>query len=413
MAKMSGFKVYKGTKEAFIAAGKASANADAIVFITGGDDASKSCIYAQGTYFANFSEFIAAYIGALNYVKGINVGGQSYNAAAGGGYVAFSAKDNNSTVTVNVTEDGVVIGLHDDFVNKVNNTATDLGGKSDVADKDGSAFARIANLAALVSDLTGGETTSIAGQITASINALRTEIVGTLDAEDAKTLAAINDELDGLDAKVKAIADDYLKTADKTELANRITNEAPVTIAESAGTGDVLKTYTFTQNGKEIGKINLAKDVVVTSGAVVLHDEVKCLELTLTSGDVVHIPVTDLVDVYTAKANADKVQVAISGANEISASIVAGAVTATELAANAVETAKIADKNVTKAKLADDVQASLEKADSAYQKPADGIAKADLASDVQTSLGKADAAAPQATTYTKDEVDAMWMWEEL
>ena len=413
MAKMSGFKVYKGTKETFITSGKAAANADAIVFITGGDDASKSCIYAQGTYFANFSEFIAAYIGALNYVKGINVGGQSYNAAAGGGYVAFIAKDNNSTVTVNVTEDGVVIGLHDDFVNKVNNTATDLGGKSDAADKDGSAFARIANLAALVSDLTGGETTSIAGQITAAINALRTEIVGTLDAEDAKTLAAINDELDGLDAKVKAIADDYLKTEDKTELVNRITNEAPVTIAESAGTGDVLKTYTFTQNGKEIGKINLAKDVVVTSGAVVLHDGVKCLELTLTSGDVVHIPVTDLVDVYTAKANADKVQVAISDTNEVSASIVAGAVTATELAANAVETAKIADKNVTKAKLADDVQASLEKADSAYQKPADGIAKADLASDVQTSLGKADAAAPQATTYTKDEVDAMWMWEEL
>jgi hypothetical protein len=26
---------------------------------------------------------------------------------------------------------------------------------------------------------------------------------------------------------------------------------------------------------------------------------------------------------------------------------------------------------------------------------------------------KADAAAPQATTYTKNEVDAMWAWEEL
>ena len=26
---------------------------------------------------------------------------------------------------------------------------------------------------------------------------------------------------------------------------------------------------------------------------------------------------------------------------------------------------------------------------------------------------KADAAAPQATTYTKDEVDAFWVWEEL
>ena len=89
MAQMTGFKVYKGTKETFISSGKAVANTDAIVFITGGDDKSKSCIYAQNTYFANFAEFISA----LNYVKGVNVGGQSYNAAEGGGYVAFAAKD--------------------------------------------------------------------------------------------------------------------------------------------------------------------------------------------------------------------------------------------------------------------------------------------------------------------------------
>lgn len=408
MAQMTGFKVYKGTKETFISSGKAAANTDAIVFITGGDDKSKSCIYAQNTYFANFAEFISA----LNYVKGVNVGGQSYNAAEGGGYVAFASK-NPATVEVSVENGAVEIGLNGDFVDKVDNTASALGSSVDSADKDGSVFARIANLAALVSDLTGGSTDSIEGQINAAVNALRTEIVGTLDDTDAKTLSVINDELDGIDTKVKAIADDYLKTEDKTELANRITNEAPVTIAESAGTGDVLKTYTFTQNGKEIGKINLAKDVVVTSGAVVLHDGVKCLELTLTSGDVVHIPVTDLVDVYTAKANADKVQVAISDSNEISASIVAGSVTVSELADNAVETAKISDKNVTKAKLADDVQTSLGKADTAYQKPADGIAKADLAADVQTSLGKADAAAPQSTTYTKEEVNDMWAWEEL
>lgn len=393
---MTGFKVFKGTKQAFIDSGKVTANKDAIVFITGGEDKSGSCIYAQDTYFANFAEFISAYVAKMNYVKGVNVGGQSYNAAEGGGYVAFAAKD-PETVAVNVENGAVEIGLNGDFVEKVDNTALALGSVSDAANKDGSVFARIANLAALVSDLTGGSTDSIEGQITAAINALRTEIVGTLDTADAKTLAAINDELDGLDTKVKAIADDYLKAADKTELANRITNEAPVTITEAAGSGDVLKTYTFTQNGKSIGTINLAKDIVVSSGDVVLHEGVKCLELTLTSGDVVHIPVTDLVDIYTAKANADKVQIAISNSNEISASIIAGSITTSELA----------DKNVTKAKLADDVQTSLDKADSAYQKPTDGITKVDLATDVQTSLGKADAAAPQATTYTKDEVDAM------
>ena len=41
----------------------------------------------------------------------------------------------------------------------------------------------------------------------------------------------------------------------------------------------------------------------------------------------------------------------------------------------------------------------------AYQKPSAGIPKTDLASAVQESLGKADAAAPQANTYTKNEID--------
>ena len=41
----------------------------------------------------------------------------------------------------------------------------------------------------------------------------------------------------------------------------------------------------------------------------------------------------------------------------------------------------------------------------AYQKPSTGIPKTDLASAVQESLGKADAAAPQANTYTKNEID--------
>ena len=47
---------------------------------------------------------------------------------------------------------------------------------------------------------------------------------------------------------------------------------------------------------------------------------------------------------------------------------------------------------VVKTLLSTGVQASLDKADSAYQKPGSGIPKTDLASAVQTSLGKADTA---------------------
>ena len=224
---MTGFKVYKGTKQAFIESDKAAANIDSIVFITGGSDAKGSCIYAQGVYFANFAEFLAA----INYVKGVNVGGQSYNAAQGGGYIAFGSKD-PATVAVNAGENGIEIGLSDAFVNKVNNTATALGTASDAAKVDGSAFARIANLAAIVSDLTGGSTESVASQITAAIDDLRTEIVGTLDASDAKTLQAINDELDAIDAKW---ANYVLKSDLATEVSDNAGTKVNVTVKTKDG----------------------------------------------------------------------------------------------------------------------------------------------------------------------------------
>ena len=107
---------YSKTKAEFIAAGLPSTYTNSIVFIKGDANGNGSCIYTHGMYFANFAELIAA----LNYVKGVNVGGQNYNAAAGGGYVAFEAAD-PSTVDVNAGSNGVKIGLTEAFVNKVNN----------------------------------------------------------------------------------------------------------------------------------------------------------------------------------------------------------------------------------------------------------------------------------------------------
>ena len=57
--------------------------------------------------------------------------------------------------------------------------------------------------------------------------------------------------------------------------------------------------------------------------------------------------------------------------------------------------------------LSSGVQTSLGKANSAYQVPSGGIPSNDMAAAVQSSLTKANDAAPQATTYTKTEVDAM------
>lgn len=227
VGQMTGFKVFKGTKQEFINSGKNTTYKDAIVFITGGTDASASCIFAQDTYFASITDLLTT----INYVKGINIDGKSYNVAAGGGYIGFEAS-NPSEVKVNATNNGIAIGLSDAFVKKVDDTATALGSSSDAANAGGSAFARIANLAALVSDLTGGSTESIEGQIASAIDGLRTEIVGTLDDADAKTLAAINDELDAIDAKWSNYV---LKSDLSTEVSDNAGTKVNVTVKTKDG----------------------------------------------------------------------------------------------------------------------------------------------------------------------------------
>ena len=146
-------------------------------------------------------------------------------------------------------------------------------------------------------------------------------------------------------------------------------NKIGVTAKETANAG-YLKSYTFTgPNGTPID-IDIPKDLVVKSGDVItattetgLVKGDKYIKLTIANQDEspIYIAVKDLVHVYTAQANAEKVQLAISGTNEISATIKPGS-----------------------------------------------IAKADLATDVRGSLDKADAAAPQtALDAAKKEIAAI------
>ena len=126
-------------------------------------------------------------------------------------------------------------------------------------------------------------------------------------------------------------------------------NKIGVTAKETANAG-YLKSYTFTgPNGTPID-IDIPKDLVVTKGEIVKEGKDTFIQLTIANQVApVKINVKDLVDVYTAQANAAQVQLAISGTNEISATIKPGS-----------------------------------------------IAKTDLATAVQESLDKADAAAPQS-----------------
>ena len=146
-------------------------------------------------------------------------------------------------------------------------------------------------------------------------------------------------------------------------------NNIGVAAKETANAG-YLKSYTFTGPDGTPIDIDIPKDLVVKSGQVItattetgLVKGDKYIKLTIANQDEspIYIAVKDLVDVYTAQANAAQVQLAISGTNEISATIKPGS-----------------------------------------------IAKADLATAVQESLNKADAAAPKSELdAAKEEIETI------
>ena len=133
------------------------------------------------------------------------------------------------------------------------------------------------------------------------------------------------------------------------DYANGLVDKIPeqtdysVSIEEDTTDDTIAKRYIFKQLGAEIGRIDLAKELVVTSGSVKTVEEAgvpyvdavvgdKYIELVIANQEApIYVPAKDLVDIYTAAAGAAEVQVAISNTNEISATLVNGGITEAKL----------------------------------------------------------------------------------
>lgn len=137
--------------------------------------------------------------------------------------------------------------------------------------------------------------------------------------------------------------------------ANKAVDVLVELVEKETATAGYLKTYQLKVNNvAQQTEINIPKDFLVKSGSIVAgtwsNDTFtpgagtgKALALVINTvgseatDSTVYINVADLVDAYTAAANAAKVQLAISNANEISAGIVAGSIEKTDLV-SAVQT---------------------------------------------------------------------------
>ena len=209
----------------------------------------------------------------------------------------------------------------------------------------GDTQAQVSNLADKVTKLETANTEN-----KAAIAAVKATADKAVVANDAIT-AATDFSVVKYDAKGLVTEGKVLTAAEVPGLSALETkvNNIGVAAKETANAG-YLKSYTFTGPDGTPIDIDIPKDLVVTKGEIVKEGKDTFIQLTIANQDApVKINVKDLVDVYTAQANAAQVQLAISGTNEISATIKPGS-----------------------------------------------IAKTDLATAVQGSLDKADAAAPQS-----------------
>lgn len=143
------------------------------------------------------------------------------------------------------------------------------------------------------------------------------------------------------------------------ELGTAMATAGAVTMTTDTSPSDtsLLKTYTLSQNGAEIGTISIPKDLVAVSGEIVDHDGSgnpgTFIKLTIANGNPIYINVADLIE-YNSVADTDEIDMTESASHQISATIKTG--------------------SIALSKLASSVQTSIGKADTAVQSVTTGTA---------------------------------------
>lgn len=402
------FVHYSGTKAAFIAAGLPSQYTNKIVFIKGGENGTGACVYTHGAYYANVEEAIAA----LKFFGKISAGGVTAEAAGNNGTITFSA-DDPASVAVKVDEKGVHFGLTDEFKTAVNTTLpnrikaieddyltsadeTELEGKINTALADAKKYTDD-EVARIVADsgsgLIGAEgDASTANTIYGAKKyadekaaAAQSAAEATAAGDAASKVNAAKEEIknttDALDGRIATIEGDYLKAADKKEITDAASaleervaaNEDAIGVLNGEGEGSVKKQVADAVAGvvasapEDFDTLKEVADWIAsdTTGAAKMQADIAKLQ-----GD-------DTIDGSVAKQVKDAV-----------AAEAAIARTAEKANADAIDAA----------------EGRIATIEGDYLKAAD---KTELQGNIDAVSAVANAAAPQATTYTKTEVDGL------
>lgn len=490
MSKM--FVHYSGTVDAFKSI--ASQYDNKIVFIKGGADGEGAAIYTHGKYYGDVKDALASLqqaVGDLKYFTSIKAGDKTASATSKDGIITFNAAD-PTQVSVDVDAHGVNIGLSKTFTDAVasntsglageisrateaeGNIRTDLGQKSDVANAEGSAFARIAKLVADIDAMTGGNG-SIADQIDAAIKLLNVDaiegdyvasisqvegkivpVMGTFNFDEAGAATTVKSEVIGAsgdassvntiygarkyaeekasaaESAAKGYADSLVAVGSALEVRVKA-NEDAIDVLKGEGEGSVKKAVA---NGiaevvagahEDFDTLKEVADWIAndTTGAASMQNAIATLNGDVTKEGSVAKQVSDAVTAEALIARAAEQANAaaiVTNRQEIEAIITENERVIAEALTN-IDT-RTQDLEAKKDVIDNALQASditVGSANGTISVKGSNIAVKGLGSAAYTEAiayataaqgALAEAAAPQATTYTKEEVDAMWEWEE-
>lgn len=251
--------------------------------------------------------------------------------------------------------------------------------------------------------------------------------VTTSDIASAATLKTVKDQVDAFfaGADISETANQYKDTLKElqTYLTEDAAAAATMTGNIAANKADVRTLATSTVNGHAIGTV--VEDKIVAQTIILNGSEIKLDGYSKNENSNVAIATTDTINAALGKLEAKADKALTDASNAAAAGVTSlngktGAVTIATGSKNgsiSVGSSDVVVKGLGSAAFTSSdayaTKAQGQLADTAYQKPLAGIPATDLTSAVQISLGKADAAAPQATTYTKEEVDAMFTWAEF
>lgn len=419
------FVHYKGTVAAFKEAGLESVYNNHIVFIKGGEaDGKGEAVYTHGQYYGNVKDALAALqtkVDGMKYFSKISDGTTTASVASAEGVITIKGED--PAIVTLIDKEGLKIGLSDTFKTAVNTTLPNaidaveeaLGSKEDAADVNGSAFARIANLTEIVSDLTGGSAESVGSQITNAINkldvdAIEGDYVASISQADGKIVPVMGtfafDE-EGAAAKALQDAKDY---ADG--LAGNYDASGSADAVQGNLDTEVLRAKAAEEaNAAAIAAEKARMDAFMLDADVQGQavDTLKEIQAYITSDGSAAQEM--LAAIEAAQDAADAAQGEVDALEEVVAGVKATAdAAATQVALQAeIDRADAAEKaNAAAIKTNADAIDAIE-AD--YLKSAD---KTELQGNIDAKVAQSEYDTKIAALEAKDvELEGFWAWEEL